>query len=242
MHAQWELTQAAERAATCAKCPATGGACEGEAGYYAEGLQPVWHQGSLMPTTCDRWLPYSKRRKLAASGVPPAMLDVSFETYEPYNKTQGQALNVCEGYASTALRTARLMISGPTGVGKTHLGASCLQVLCTGASVMFAYVPDFIDQIRRESLHLGDTTTLERACNVDFLLLDDLGAERTTDFVREKLEVLLNTRLLYRRAVLFTQNLSMEDLSAGLGSPLARRVMQDTTVVEIEGVEHEPEE
>lgn len=189
-----------------------------------------------MPTTCDRWFEYSVRRKLTASGVPPAMLDVSFETYKPRNDTQERALKVCEKFAREATLRDRLMISGPTGVGKTHLGSACLHLLCARASVMFAYVPQLIDQIRRESLHLGDTTTLDRACSVDFLLLDDLGAERATDFVREKLEVLLNTRLLHRRAIIFTQNLSMDRLTASLGKPVVRRVLQETsTYLEIEG-------
>jgi DNA replication protein DnaC len=233
-HGVWELTQAARRAAKCSRCPAEGGACDGDHYFYGDGFTPVW-QGSIRPKACDKWAAYEQRRALGRAGLPPALLEVSFDTYHPRNASQERALAHCRRYADNASKRERMILSGPTGVGKTHLAASCLQVLAKRGSVMFAYVPELMDTVRRESLQ-SDRRTLDRASDVDFLVLDDLGAERATEFVREQLEVLLNTRLLHHRAIIFTQNLDLDQLSQSLGNPVVRRVLQevDDTFVEIE--------
>ena len=219
----------------CTQCPATGGACDGEVGYYGEGKRPSWEDDTLTPEPCERWGGYAKRRMLAAAGLPPTLLDVSFDSYEPKNESQVQALAKVRAFAQHARPSDRMLIQGPTGIGKTHLAAAALQHLSERASVMFAYVPELVDAVRSEMLG-GSTATMDRALGVAFLVLDDLGAERSTDFVRETLEKLCNSRQVRKHSIIFTQNVTPEQIAQSLGLPLMRRVMYGTaTVVKIEG-------
>lgn len=238
-HAPWELKAAATRAATCAHCPWEGGACDGEKGYYSEGLQPEWEDGSLRPTQCGRWEGYAHRRKLIEAGIEPAFLDATFDNYRPQNESQQDALARVMLYANDAGRRDRMLIRGPTGVGKTHLACAALALLARRGTVMFAYVPDFVEAVRSE-MFAGSTATLDRAKRVDYLVLDDLGAERSTDYVREALEKLLNVRLAQRRAAIFTMNVTPEEIAENLGLPVMRRAtFHIGTVVEMEGLPYE---
>ncbi len=234
-HAPWELRAAATRAATCAHCPSSGGACDGERGYYSEGLRPEWDDGTLRPVACDRWSQYAKRRTLVAAGIAPHFLGATLDGYYPRNQSQEHALAKAREFAERASVRDRMLIAGPTGVGKTHLACATLSELSERGSVMFAYVPEFVDTVRSELL-TGSAATMERAKSVDFLVLDDLGAERSTEYVRETLEKLLNLRLVQKRSIIFTQNVTPDQIASSLGLPVMRRVMFDTGVtVQIDG-------
>ena len=235
-HAPWELAQAAQRAALCTACPREGGACDGDTGYYSEGLVPAWlREHGLMPQPCAKWQGYAKRRHLLRAGIPLDMVDETFETYLPTNDTQAQALMKVLQYAQHAAPSDRMLILGPTGVGKTHLACAAAATLSLRTRVFFAYVPDLVDTIRREEFQKS-TATRDHVLDVDFLVLDDIGAERSTEYVRETIEKLLNGRLNGRRSVIFTANVTPEKLAETLGAPCARRVLYSTdTIIKIEG-------
>lgn len=238
-HAPWELRAAALRAATCAHCPSEGGACDGERGYYAEGLRPEWDEGALRPTACERWQGYAYRRRLVEAGVQEQFLDATFDNYAPQNDSQEVGLAKVMEFAHEGSPTKRLTIRGATGVGKTHLAVAALKVLADRGSIMFAYVPALVESVRAE-LFSGRTDTMDRAVRTDYLVLDDLGAERSTEYVRETLEKLLNARMAMRRAMIITMNVTADQLADNLGPPVARRAtIQLDKAVEMHGLPYE---
>jgi DNA replication protein DnaC len=91
-----------------------------------------------------------------------------------------------------------LVLLGPYGSGKTHLAAAIANHRASqGFPVMFVVVPDLLDHLR--ATFSPDSTTrydqrFEDVRTIPLLVLDDLGTQATTPWVREKLYQLLNHR------------------------------------------------
>lgn len=121
-----------------------------------------------------------------------------------------------------------LYVSGPTGVGKTHLACALVNELAAGGLSCWAVVvPAWLDQIRSAYDDLarrragevvpGLQTPREIAlapAQVEVLVLDDLGVEKLTPWVAEQLYELVQARYLQRERLLtiVTSNLSLGEL------------------------------
>ena len=85
---------------------------------------------------------------------------------------------------------------GPTGTGKTTLAMLVAKAaLRAGRSVAIYSLPRLLNEIREthrsERSHVD---LLDRLTAVDLLHIDDVGAERTTDWVLEELYSIVNAR------------------------------------------------
>jgi len=91
-----------------------------------------------------------------------------------------------------------LVLTGPYGCGKTHLAAAIANFQADqGHMLMFEVVPDILDHLRA-TFGPRSSTTLDRRFeeikNAPLLILDDLGTQNMTPWVREKLYQLFNYR------------------------------------------------
>jgi DNA replication protein DnaC len=91
-----------------------------------------------------------------------------------------------------------LLLQGPYGSGKTHLAAAIANYReSQGYPVMFVVVPDLLDHLRATFSPESTTTydqRFEEIRSAPLLVLDDLGTQATTPWVREKLYQLFNYR------------------------------------------------
>jgi DNA replication protein DnaC len=91
-----------------------------------------------------------------------------------------------------------LVFSGPYGCGKTHLAAAIANYRASlGDPPLFVVVPDLLDHLR--ATFSPDSTVrfdrrFEQVRSASLLILDDLGTQAMTAWVREKLFQLLNYR------------------------------------------------
>ena len=106
-----------------------------------------------------------------------------------------------------------LFIYGPRGTGKTKLTAIIAnERVKEGKPVLFSSVPDLMGDIRA-SFHRGNTEeTLQSVKEAAFLVLDDLGAERMTEWVGEQLFAIINHRYNERLTTVITSNYSPDDI------------------------------
>src|SRR5689334_17421873 len=124
-----------------------------------------------------------------------------------------------------------LWMFGDTGTGKTTLAMLISKAaLEAGKTVAIYSLPKLLARIRRtyDSEPGGDSylSFFERLTSVDLLHIDDLGAEKRSDWVLEQLYALINERYETQRSVVVTTNLPHEELELQIGARTVSRLTQ----------------
>ncbi len=108
-----------------------------------------------------------------------------------------------------------LWFDGPVGTGKTSLAILVAKAARDAGRSFAVYpVPLLLAEIKRTfDRDSGDNylAFFRRLCSVDLLVLDDLGAEKQTEWVLEQLFSIVNERWQDRRAIVVTTNLPDPD-------------------------------
>lgn len=127
-------------------------------------------------------------------------------------------------------------LCGNYGVGKTYLMAVLANNLAgLGAKVCFMHMPTFVAELNGFIAQKKDVNKLiYKICVSDVLILDDIGAERLSDWSRDNvLGVILQYRMDNRMLTFFTSNLdlealqnSLEETNQGISKIKAERLMQ----------------
>lgn len=142
--------------------------------------------------------------------IPKKFLDAELSDFRNEEPKVREVLN------DWAIRPAgrNLLALGTVGVGKSRAAvAACRRSHFThGQAVDFWPVVELLDQLRPG----GPPDALERLMAVDLLILDDLGAERPTDWTAERLYALVNRRWLEELPTVGTTNLPLTRKSAGM--------------------------
>lgn len=133
-----------------------------------------------------------------------------------------------------------LWLFGDTGTGKTTLAMLISKAaLEAGKTVAIYSLPKLLARIRRtyDSEPGGDSylSFFERLTSVDLLHIDDLGAEKRSDWVLEQLYALVNERYEAQRSILITTNLPHPELEEQIGSRTVSRLTQICDEVEVRG-------
>jgi DNA replication protein DnaC len=124
-----------------------------------------------------------------------------------------------------------LWLFGDTGTGKTTLAMLISKAaLEARRSVAIYSLPKLLARIRRtyDAEPGGDSylAFFERLTSVDLLHIDDLGAEKRSDWVLEQLYALINERYETERSVLITTNLPHDELEEQIGQRTVSRLSQ----------------
>ncbi len=133
-----------------------------------------------------------------------------------------------------------LWLFGDTGTGKTTLAMLVSKAaLEAGKTVAIYSLPKLLARIRRtyDSEPGGDSylSLFEKLTSVDLLHIDDLGAEKRSDWVLEQLYALINERYETQRSILITTNLQHEELEAQIGARTVSRLAQICEEVDVFG-------
>jgi DNA replication protein DnaC len=153
----------------------------------------------------------AKARSLSAV-IPRRYRDVAFER-PPVTEIDPQVVAATRRFADRIdekLDAGRgLWFMGPVGTGKTTLAMLVSgSALKAGRSVAIYSLPRLLNEIRET--HRADRShvdLLDRLTAVDLLHIDDVGAERTTDWVLEELYSIVNARYEDERSVVITTNI-----------------------------------
>lgn len=130
-----------------------------------------------------------------------------------------------------------LILKGKPGCGKTHLAAAIAQELIfKGTIVKFMLTPVLLEEIRKsynKKYFEGETNILSQLSSVQLLILDDLGAEKPTEWVTEQLFILINKRYEEMKPTIITTNCTGQDLAARIGERTASRLVEVSKIVNI---------
>lgn len=134
---------------------------------------------------------------------------------------------------SNETRGKGLLIIGPVGTGKSHLGAAIFNCLSEKKTCIFANVPELLEKIR-DSLKTGESEEIineVKRCEV--LIFDDLGAERhkhQDDWATEKLFTIVDYRYRNLLPIVATTNCKPDVLEDKIGYRIMSRLREICTL------------
>lgn len=134
---------------------------------------------------------------------------------------------------------------GSTGTGKTSWVCKIMShyfrkiTFSTGLENegLFIFLPSFLEDLRNSYSDKDPDfeQMLEMVNSCKLLIIDDIGAERVTEWVAERMVSIINRRSSNGLCTIYTSNLSPEQLKEKLGDRIASRVLGGSQIIEIKG-------
>ena len=188
------------------------------------------------PCPCRNRLQAERLLKRAA--IPKRYEHCTLDTFEPDYGQADQSLslahmmarNFVSGYPVTT-EGKGLLLTGDVGIGKTHLAVGILQglILEKGVRGLFCDYRELLKRIQ-ESYNPSVLTTelqiLAPVFDAEVLILDELGAQKPTDWVWDTVALILNTRYNDKRTTLITTN--YPNAPAALARPTEKLIREET--------------
>lgn len=208
---------------------------------------------------CKCRLSNRKGQMTAAANIPRRYDNCSFENYHPQGnnftadeifRSQSHALNDAQKLAREyPVLDVGLLFMGPCGVGKTHLAVALIKVLIDkGIHCLFYDFRDLLKQIQDSYNPVSNTSelrVLDPVYDAEVLVLDELGAAKPTDWVRDTMTQIINTRYNDKKLTIFTSNYpddpdnpNEESLTDRVGVRLRSRLYEMCKVVRIKGEDY----
>ena len=216
---------------------------------YGAGMEVVAGKGAR-PCRCRE---QSGRTKMTERVRIPRRYDgCSLQNYfpAPNNGTQLKAFN----YAFRLVREypgvdRGLLFMGTVGVGKTHLSVAILRGLMEkGVPCLFYEFGSLLKEIQdsyNKISHTSELGLLAPVYQAEVLVLDELGASKPTDWVRDTMMQIIGTRYNDRKLTIFTTNYldarraaTDETLEDRVGVRLRSRLFEMCKTVHIEGEDY----
>lgn len=139
--------------------------------------------------------------------------------------------DTCRDYAyQFSPRSGNLLLSGDPGLGKTFLSACIARVVSeSGHSVVYDTAAHVFERFETQKFGRDDeegsaAEDTARMLRCDLLIVDDLGTELTTEFVRSALYQIVNTRLMTGKKTIISTNLAPNALEERYGAATLSRI------------------
>ena len=181
------------------------------------------------------------------SGLSKRMKGYTLNSFKPYvSPAAARATEKVQDYLKDWEENRStghgLYFVGDVGTGKTHLAVAVMNELIARKRVpaLFVTVPELLDNMRGTYNNPGRDIDewMDSVKNAELLLLDDLGAERANDWVRERIFVIVNHRYREELPTIFTSNTGPKDLAAQLGERTASRIISMCDWISLEGEDY----
>lgn len=127
---------------------------------------------------------------------------------------------------------------GPVGYGKTYAAYAIHKKLeeMTVHSTFYT-APEMFDLIRDDYQH-KDSFFLDRVlANRGVLIIDDLGAEKSSEFVSEAVYKIINKRYEEMLPTIITSNLDLGELAERVGDRISSRIAEMNDVIKLDGAD-----
>ena len=103
---------------------------------------------------------------------------------------------------------------------------------------LYIYLPTFLEDLRTSYDGEQDPDFLEllgmvKKCRL--LIVDDIGAERSSEWVNERLLSIINTRVTQGLSTIYTSNISLDELGKRMGERIKSRIIGSVTEIHLVG-------
>ena len=209
---------------------------------------PGWERmedGSVRPCECRRVVRTSSLA--TAARIPRRYDDCDFDSYFPLNPSQEAALmfarRVADEYPNLDVG---LLFIGTCGVGKTHLSVAILKLLLEkNITCLFYDFRDLLKEIQdswNAQKETSEMAVLAPVYDAEVLVLDELGASKPTEWVKDTMTHIINKRYNDKKVTIFTSNYLDakanaydETLQERVGTRLRSRLHEMCKVISITG-------
>jgi DNA replication protein DnaC len=174
--------------------------------------------GERVARVCSCQEPARGGNRLASAHIPPRYQHCTLESFETgfpnADPSLQRAVLMTQGFIRDfpfATDGRGLLYTGSIGVGKTHLAVGTLRALIEerGATGLFCDYRELLKQIQHSynpQVNSTELDILKPVFEAEVLVLDELGAQKPTDWVWDTVALILNTRYNEKRTTIITSN------------------------------------
>lgn len=187
-------------------------------------------------------------RLFAEARIPKRYEHCDLDSYLPNHESQKRAKLFVRRFVDKYPQVDHgLLFMGTCGVGKTHLAVSLLRqvIVEKGDGGLFYDFRDLLREIQSSWNSVSQASELDilrPVLDARVLVLDELGANKPTDWVRDTIAHIINYRYNDKKLTIFTSNYldspgksGEESLSDRVGVRLRSRLYEMCREVEIQG-------
>jgi len=218
------------RETICSECPLRGKPeCPGDGldGFLRDGR--MCHHAVLIIEAHHR---RERVRQLLRDFPLPARM-AGATLYNPRQRQTYQAADLIAWAEMPQATRQNVLLRGASGAGKTHLAvALCRELHRRGEAALFVCVPDLLYRMREAMQYPEQAAELADAVeSADVLVLDDLGAERSTEYAEEQIFRIVNARYNAARPLVVTTNIA-DTAGQSLHARVVRRLMDGAFILD----------
>ncbi len=214
---------------------------------FGSGMEVVPGKGAR---TCECRKQKKQSNLIERARIPKRYTDCHFHSYKVFNASQERAFRYASRLSMEYPAVERgLLFTGTVGVGKTHLAVSILKSLTErGFSCLFYEFGSLLKSIQDSYNSVSQTSELKILSPVfdaEILVLDEIGAAKPTDWVRDTMAHIINSRYNDRKLTIFTTNYHdernserEETLEERIGVRLRSRLREMCRTVVISGEDY----
>lgn len=190
--------------------------------------------------------------------IPKKFIDRSLENFIGSSEIKKLCLSYVDGfdreksmnavYGNLKNNPGSLLFTGTTGSGKTHLAVAIIREIEKRMllyNICFTTAPELLLEIRAtfrpseksyndfgRSEAQTESDVLNKYSECELLILDDLGAEKVSDFTIQSLYLIIDRRNRELRPTIVTTNLSLEEIEEKIDARMASR-LADMKVIKL---------
>ncbi len=182
---------------------------------HATGWKSVETDGVVRVARCECWQQQTTERSIASARIQKRYAHCELSNFEQHYDSLRDAYRKAVRFVDQFPAVDKgLLLIGENGVGKTHLAVAVLKAVIRNKRIQgYFYETGELLKLVRDTYasDANEMDVLRPVLEADLLVLDDLGVEKTSEWVQETLGHVVNIRYSERRPTVFTTNLVDSD-------------------------------